>query len=203
MRPLAREILTFLFLVFLFSSVPYALMIHSHHIGSGGGLVVRLVMWCPTFAALATCALRRIDTSTLGWNWLPAKYEAYGYFLPLLYAMPVYAATWIAIKGSFALHSFEAAVATSFNMPEWPQFTAFVLEIPLLATLGVIGSLANALGEEIGWRGFCYHDWLVSSASLWVALRADASGRCGIIRGCCGLTITQGRILAMRSRALR
>jgi membrane protease YdiL (CAAX protease family) len=26
--------------------------------------------------------------------------------------------------------------------------------IPLLATLGVIGSMANALGEEIGWRGF-------------------------------------------------
>ncbi|MFY9938465.1 MAG: hypothetical protein WAK33_16420 [Silvibacterium sp.] len=47
MRPLAKEILTFLVLVFLFSSVPYALMIHSHHIGSGGGLVVRLVMWCP------------------------------------------------------------------------------------------------------------------------------------------------------------
>jgi len=154
MRRLAKEILTFLVLVFLFSSVPYALMIHSHHIGSGGGLVVRLVMWCPTFAALATCALRHIDPNTLAWNWRPAKYEAYGYLLPLIYAIPVYAVTWIAIKGSFALHSFEAALATSFNMPEWPQLATFGLGVPLLATLGVIGSLANALGEEIGWRGF-------------------------------------------------
>jgi hypothetical protein len=104
MRRLAKEILTFLVLVFLFSSVPYALMIHSHHIGSGGGLVVRLVMWCPTFAALATCALRHIDPNTLAWNWRPAKYEAYGYLLPLIYAIPVYAVTWIAIKGSFSRH---------------------------------------------------------------------------------------------------
>jgi membrane protease YdiL (CAAX protease family) len=154
MRPLPKEILAFVVRVFLFSSVPYALMIHSHHIGSGGGLVVRLVMWCPALAAFTTCALRHIDMSTLGWNWRPAKYEAYGYFLPLLYAIPVYAVTWIAIKGSFALQGFEAALATSFNIPEWPRSITFGLGIPLLATLGVIGSLANALGEEIGWRGF-------------------------------------------------
>ncbi len=154
MRSPAKEILTFLLLVFLFSCVPYALMIHTHHIGTGGGLVVRLVMWCPTFAALATCALRRIDVGTLGWSWRPVKYEAYGYFLPLLYAIPVYAITWIYIKGSFALSDFESAVAASFNRTASPGFTTWGLGVPLLATLGVVGSLANALGEEIGWRGF-------------------------------------------------
>ena len=154
MRPLARQILTFLVLVFLFSSVPYALMIHTHHIGAGGGLVVRLVMWCPTFAALATCALNHIDLSTLGWNWKPAKYEAYGYFLPLIYAVPVYGITWIAIKGSFAIGTFETSMAASYNLTQWPRLTTWLLGVPLLATLGTIGSLANALGEEIGWRGF-------------------------------------------------
>jgi len=154
MRSPAKEILTFLLLVFLFSCVPYALMIHTHHIGTGGGLVVRLVMWCPTFAALATCALRRIDVGTLGWSWRPVKYEAYGYFLPLLYAIPVYVITWIYIKGSFALSDFESAVGTSFNLTASPGLTTWGLGVPLLATLGVVGSLANALGEEIGWRGF-------------------------------------------------
>lgn len=154
MRSPAKEILTFLLLVFLFSCVPYALMIHTHHIGTGGGLVVRLVMWCPTFAALATCALRRIDVGTLGWSWRPVKYEAYGYFLPLLYAIPVYAITWIYIKGSFALSDFESAVGASFNLTASPGLTTWGLGVPLLATLGVVGSLANALGEEIGWRGF-------------------------------------------------
>ena len=65
MKPRAREIVTFLILVFAFSSLPYFLMIYSGHIGAGNGLVVRLVMWCPTAAALVTCALFRIDLRTL------------------------------------------------------------------------------------------------------------------------------------------
>ncbi len=154
MRPLGKEILTFLGFVFLFSSVPYALMIHTHHIGAGGGLVVRMVMWCPAAAAFITCWLRRIPLRTLGWNWLPARYEACGYFLPLLYAVPVYALTWIFIRDSFVLGEFERTTAASFSLPHSPLLATFALGIPLLATLGVIGSLANALGEEIGWRGF-------------------------------------------------
>jgi uncharacterized protein len=154
MKPRAREIVTFLILVFLFSSLPYFLMIHSGHIGAGNGLVVRLVMWCPTAAALVTCALYRIDLRTLGWSWRPVRFEALGYLLPLLYAIPVYIVVWLAIPGSSALASFEKAAAESLSMPSSPRVATFGLMIPMLATLGVIGSLANALGEEIGWRGF-------------------------------------------------
>lgn len=154
MKTRAREIITFLILVFLFSSLPYFLMIHAHHIGAGNGLVVRLVMWCPAAAALATCALFRIDVRTLGWGWRPVRFEALGYFLPLLYATPVYVVVWVAIPASFALAAFEKAAAASLNMPSSPHFATFGLMIPMLATLGVIGSVANALGEEIGWRGF-------------------------------------------------
>ena len=154
MKPLAKQIVTFLCLVFLFSSLPYFLMVHSGHIGTGNGLVVRLVMWCPAAAAFATCALFRIDTRTLGWSWRPLRYEALGYYLPLLYAIPVYVVVWIAVRGSFALGAFESAAAQSFGISGSPHFAAFGLMIPMLATLGVIGSVANALGEEIGWRGF-------------------------------------------------
>ena len=158
MKTRAREIITFLILVFLFSSLPYFLMIHAHHIGAGNGLVVRLVMWCPAAAALATCALFRIDVRTLGWGWRPVRFEALGYFLPLLYAIPVYVVVWVAIPASFALAAFEKAAAASLNMPSSPHFATFGLMIPMLATLGVIGSVANALGEEIGWRGFLCRD---------------------------------------------
>lgn len=154
MKPLARQIVTFLCLVFLFSSLPYFLMIHSHHIGAGNGLVVRMIMWCPAAAAFATCALFRIDTRTLGWSWRPVQYEALAYLLPLAYAIPVYAVTWIAVRGSFALNTFEQEAAKSLSMSASPHLATFALTIPMLATLGVIGSLANALGEEIGWRGF-------------------------------------------------
>jgi hypothetical protein len=74
MRRLAKEILTFLVLVFSFSSLPYYLMIHTGHIGAGNGFVVTLVMWCPAFATFATCALFKIDLAALGWNWRPARY---------------------------------------------------------------------------------------------------------------------------------
>lgn len=154
MKPLGKQLVTFLCLVFLFSSLPYFLMIHSGRIEAGNGLVVRLVMWCPAAAAFATCALFRIDTRTLGWSWRPLRYEALGYYLPLLYAIPVYAMVWIAVHGSFAPSTFEKAAAASFSLPSSPHLAAFGLMLPLLATLGVIGSLATALGEEIGWRGF-------------------------------------------------
>jgi membrane protease YdiL (CAAX protease family) len=154
MKPLAKQIVTFLCLVFLFSSLPYFLMINSGHIGAGNGLVVRLVMWCPTAAALVTCAMFRIDVATLGWRWRPVRFEALGYLLPLLYAIPVYLVVWAAVPGSFALTAFEKAAAASLSMSSSPHFATFGLMIPMLATLGVIGSVANALGEEIGWRGF-------------------------------------------------
>jgi membrane protease YdiL (CAAX protease family) len=154
MKSRAKEIVTFLFLVFLFSCVPYALMIHAHHIAAGNGLVVRLVMWCPAAAAFATCALLGIDARTLGWSWRPLRFEACGYLLPLLYAIPVYAVVWIAVRGSFALGEFETRASASLSLSSSPHLATFGLMIPMLATLGVIGSLANALGEEIGWRGF-------------------------------------------------
>lgn len=152
MKPPAKQIPTFLFLVFLFGSLRYFLMIHSVHIGAGNGLVVRLVMWCPAAAALASCALFRIDVRTLGWSWRPVRFEALAYRLPLLYAAPVNIIVWIAIPGSFALAVFEKAAAEWLSMPSSPHVATFGLMIPMLATLGVTGSVANALGEEIGWR---------------------------------------------------
>jgi hypothetical protein len=86
MRPLGKQILTYLVLVFAFSSVPEYVMIHAGHVGAGNGLAVSLVMWCPAFSALVTCWLFRVDLATLGWNWRPAKYEVWSYFIPILYA---------------------------------------------------------------------------------------------------------------------
>lgn len=154
MRPLGKQIIVFLVLVVLFSAVPYTLILSRHDLGAGGGLLVRLLMWCPAFAAFATCALCRIDLASLGWNWRPARYEALAYVIPLLYAIPVYLACWIAIPGSFNLVGAGAAAAKAFGLTNSPGFAFFGLQVPLLASVGVIASLASTLGEEIGWRGF-------------------------------------------------
>jgi len=154
MSPQVRQILAFLLLVFAFSSLPYFLVIHTGHIGAGNGMVVALLMWCPAFAAFASCAIFKIDLATLGWNWRPSRYPAWGYGIPFLYALPVYGFTWIWIRGSFAFQAFAAERASAFGFPGWPRATTLFVAIPCYATLGVISSTARALGEEIGWRGF-------------------------------------------------
>jgi len=154
MRPLAKQIILFLFLVFAFSGLPYFLVIHSGHLAVGNGLVVSMLMWCPAFAAFATCALLKIDLSTLGWNWHPARFEAWAYAIPILYALPVYVATWLEVSGSFDFSKFAVQMGTTFGFPNSPRAATLFLAIPMYAVLGVISSTARALGEEIGWRGF-------------------------------------------------
>jgi len=169
MRPVARQILVYLGLVFAFSSLPYYLMIHTGHIGAGNGMVVRLVMWCPALAALVTCRLFQIDLATLGWNWRPTKYEAWAYIIPILYALPVYVAVWAFIPGSFAFGAFATHLGESFGFPQSARAIT-MLAVILYATLGVIGSMASALGEEIGWRGFLLPRLVQQAGFTWGCL---------------------------------
>jgi len=169
MRPLANQLLTFLLLVFAFSSLPYYLMIHTGHIGAGNGMIVSLVMWCPAFAAFITCAFFRIDIRTLGWKWSP-RYVVWAYVIPVLYTLPVYLITWVVIPGSFAFSRFAAPLASAFGFPDWPRATTLGLAIPLYAVLGVISSTARALGEEIGWRGFLLPRLVQQTGFSWGCL---------------------------------
>ena len=158
MMPLMTEnrsgIATFLGLVFALSLGPYLLAIHAHHLAVGGGLVVGVLMWMPATAAFLTCRIHGIDLASLGWNWRPARYEILAYVLPLLYATPVYLTCWLVIPHSFDFSTFAAHAGASYGFPNWPRASTLLLQLPILASFGVIGSMARALGEEIGWRGF-------------------------------------------------
>jgi membrane protease YdiL (CAAX protease family) len=165
MRPQAKQIFGFLVLVFAFSSLPYYLIIHSGHLSVGNGLITGLLMWCPGLAALAACPLFKIDVATLGWNWRPARYQAWSYVIPILYALPVYVAVWIFIPGSFAYSSFAEAVGGSFGFA--PRVAALCLGILIYATIGVISSMARTLGEEIGWRGFLFPRLFQQTGFTW------------------------------------
>ena len=78
------------------------------------------------------------------------------YFLPLIYAAPVYLLTWLVIRGAFSLSSFEAAMADTYGLGCWPALGTFDVALPLLFTITVIGEAVWGLGEELGWRGFLF-----------------------------------------------
>ncbi len=151
---LSGQILTFIGLVILFSSLPYSLIIHTGHLAVGNGTIVALLMWCPALAAFSACRLFRIDIATLGWKWRPIRYEVWAYILPVLYTIPVYAATWLFVAGSFDFSTFAAQLGAAFGFPHWPRMATLLLALPTYASFGVLSGLARTLGEEIGWRGF-------------------------------------------------
>jgi uncharacterized protein len=168
-----RPLSTFLFLLAVFSGCTYVLDVHSHHLTE---TLAQFVVWCPGFAALCTCLLLRIPLGTLGWSWPARRFLKLAYVLPLLYATPVYLLTWLVIRGSFSLKSFEAGMIAPYGLGRWPALETLGVALPLLFTVSVIFEAGWALGEELGWRGFlfprlqqrfCFHGACLISGLIW------------------------------------
>ena len=151
--PRQRPLSIFLFFLCVFSGCTYALDVHSHHLSSE---LVHFITWCPGFAALSTCLVLRIPLGTLGWSWPACRFLRLAYFLPLIYATPVYLLTWLFIRGAFSLNSFEAAMAEPYGLGRWPALGTFGVALPLLFTVEVIRDGPWSLGEQLGWQGFLF-----------------------------------------------
>lgn len=143
----------YLLLVLLFSSVFWSLIIWTGHLSAAGGSLVLSLMWCPALAAIVSCRLLGRRVRSLAWRWPAGRYIAMAYFLPLVYAGAAYAAVWAARLGGWN-SEFVALIAKRSGWPHMPPWGALAIFIFLSATVGVIRSVASALGEEIGWRGF-------------------------------------------------
>jgi len=111
------------------------------------------IMWCPALAALATLKLNGRNLLELGWKWPQAKYATMSWFIPLLYAAIAYAIVWFSGLGGFPNHEFMQHLVPRMGLRASPAVstTAYLL---LTSSFGLVTSLATALGEEIGWRGF-------------------------------------------------
>lgn len=147
------QVLQYLLLVFAFSSVYYYLILSSGSLGNGRGMYVLGLMWCPALAAMSTLRLNGRSLSDLGWKWGQTKYQVQSWYIPLLYAAIAYGIVWSLGLGKFGNQQYLQSMAQAMHL-HGPQWISSVVGIVLIGSVGLIRSVASALGEEIGWRGF-------------------------------------------------
>lgn len=148
-----KRIIVFLLVNLALSSVFYFLLIYIGTVRAGGGLYVAGHMWCPALAALIACKICKKSYSELGWGWGKTRYQVWSYLLPLGYSSITYAIVWFTGLGGFN-REWLNGLGELMGQGKLPPAVSIFLGLILSATVGVIGSLSRALGEEIGWRGF-------------------------------------------------
>jgi membrane protease YdiL (CAAX protease family) len=149
-----KPILLFLVITLTLSSLFYFLIIHSGKISGGSGLFSTGLMWSPGIAAIITCLILKLKISELGWQWGKTSIQIWNYSIPLLYAFVAYCIIWICGFGGFYNQDFIVLKAEAFGFKNISPSIMIVVYVLLTGTIGIIKSCANALGEEIGWRGF-------------------------------------------------
>jgi membrane protease YdiL (CAAX protease family) len=148
-----KKIVCFYALTMLFAGVFDAFVLHAGKMSAGNLLYVTGAMWSPALAAFATKRIFGESVRELPWQWGSARYAWLGYAIPIVYALPVYAIVWMSGLGAFDM-SILPKTAAEFGWQNSPPAVTLTLFILITATLGLVGKLSRALGEEIGWRGF-------------------------------------------------
>jgi len=149
--PPQRKVILFLTLTVFLSALSYFPMLRAGTVGVQGGLFVFTLMWSPGLAALLTQLIATRSLRGLGWRLGSPRWLGIAWILPVLYAFPVYAFTWLIGLGIFPNPSRIARLAEEYSSTS----TATTVTIFLLfsLTLDMVFPLLSALGEEIGWRG--------------------------------------------------
>lgn len=154
-RPaVSRSIVLFLILTAALSSIFYAFIIATGHVGGGNGIYELGLMWSPAIAALLTCRLSGLSLQSLGWGWGAWRWQWLAFAIPLGYTAVAYAFVWLSGYGGFPDPKFVVSTRASLgwtSAPDWLVLGGYFL---LIGSAGMALSMAFALGEEIGWRGF-------------------------------------------------
>ena len=145
-----KAIALFLLITFALSSIFYLLIIQAGF----GRLYGYGIMWCPGLAAFATLRLMGRKITALAWQWGKPMYQLWSYLIPLIYSFISYAVIWLTGWGKFFNAAYVNQTAKSLGWQHLPPGVSILLLFILTGIYGLPGSMATALGEEIGWRGF-------------------------------------------------
>ncbi|HEX3383833.1 MAG TPA: type II CAAX endopeptidase family protein [Mucilaginibacter sp.] len=149
-----KAIALFLLFTIGLSAIFYFLIIHTGKLGSGFGIYVMGLMWCPGLSALITSKVLKRKVSEIAWQWSKSIYMLWAYLVPFIYALVAYLIIWSAGWGGFFNKNFVNQVAGSFGWQHLPNGLVIFLYFVFMGIFGMVQNSAAALGEEIGWRGF-------------------------------------------------
>src|SRR5262249_23099094 len=148
-----KKIACFYALTMLFSFAFGAFILRAGKLEAGNLLFVTGTMWSPALAAFGTKKIFGENIRDLPWRWGRARYAWLAYLIPIGYALPIYLVVWLTGLGSFDT-SILSKIAADFVLHDFPQPVVLAVFVLMTATVGMVGKLSRALGEEIGWRGF-------------------------------------------------
>src|SRR5262245_34836513 len=149
-----KSVVTFLLITFGLSSIFYFLIINTGKLGSGYGMYVTGLMWCPGISAIITSLLLKRKLSLLGWQLGETRFQFWSYLVPILYALVAYLIIWVVGWGKFYNEDTVKGVSSAFGFDKLPSGITIVLFFLFTGIYGMPLSVASAMGEEIGWRGF-------------------------------------------------
>jgi hypothetical protein len=114
-----RDVVTFLLFLAGFTAVGSSLAIISKNLFGASGYYVRILMWSPAFAAMATAAVAGRSLGDFGCHWGRWKWQIQARLVPLLYVAIAYCLIWSLGLGGVPNHEFLAkrkpGLVTSFQ----------------------------------------------------------------------------------------
>lgn len=115
---------------------------------------VTALMWSVGVAAMLALLLTRRPLAELGWSWGPARYHWIAWGLPLVYGLPSYLIANAMAVAQFPSPGSIRAYTEQIGFAALGPLLGYGASLALVASAGLVQSMATALGEEIGWRGF-------------------------------------------------
>jgi membrane protease YdiL (CAAX protease family) len=129
-----REIIVFLVLTVILSTLAYIPIIQAGTINGGQSKATGLLMLAPGLAAIITYLVFERSLRPIGWKPGKIQYLILGLVIPIIYCLIGYGIVWLTGKGQY-------------NGQFPPSFATFLVIMLFNGTL-------SALLEEIAWRGF-------------------------------------------------
>lgn len=148
-REARRRTLTFLFTLVITTAGATVLAR-----GLGGSPWASLaVMWSPGLAALAASVLTRRRLREVGWRPWPARWPSSGWVLPVVYALPAYAAVWLTSLGGVPESTMLERARLTLDMPAGSDEVLVLAAFGYITLVGLLPAVMMSLGEEVGGRG--------------------------------------------------